>query len=306
MKFGVAILLLAVALSSFAQTSKRVVCEKRTLFKVKSVVAWSPVARVPSFFYTADLAVDADGAFKAYHPDDRPGLDALAHAGHPGNWWAVVTDNEERSGRPVLQRQSDPAPGYYVSTTALYDRKKQNPRDPSRYVDAMKIPYIVLPPQALKHARLGDFATVVNLDNGRISGAIVADESLEFPDRIGEGSIALAQALNIDPDPRYGGKDDGGVVYLVYPGSGNGSPRALKDVIANSQRLFEQWGGLDKLHGCLAIPSGKGSSHGRLARSQGSSTSLLSESPSSSASCQASHSVPKRLTATGTSSPSCK
>jgi hypothetical protein len=150
-----------------------------------------------------------------------------------------------------VQRQSDPAPGYYVSTTALYDPKNQNPRDPHRYVDANTIPYIVLPPQALKHARLGDFATVLNLENGRISGAIVADESLEFPDRIGEGSIALARAVGVDPDPRHGGKEGGGVVYLVYPGSGNGSPRTLKDVIANSQRLFERWGGLDKLNACL-------------------------------------------------------
>lgn len=257
MKFGVIILLLAVVLPGFAQPSKHAACEKHTLFKVKNVVAWSLVSGSPGFFYTADLAIDADGAFKAYHPEDRPGLDALAHAGHPGNWWALVTNNEERSGRPVLQRQSDPAPGFYVSTTALYDPKNHNPRDPHRYVDAMRIPYIVLPPQALKHARLGDFATVLNLENGRISGAIVADESLEFPDRIGEGSIALARALGVDSDPRHGGKEGGGVVYLVYPGSGNGTPRALQDVIANSQRLFERWGGLDKLNACLTTSSAK-------------------------------------------------
>jgi len=251
LKFGVIILLLAAVVPSFSQTSKSMACEKRPLFNIKRVIAWSTPSDVPAFFYNADLAVDADGAFKAYHPEDRPGLDALAHAGHPGNWWALVTTNGERSGRPVVQRQSDPAPGYYVSTTALYDPKNQNPRDPHRYVDANTIPYIVLPPQALKHARLGDFATVLNLENGRISGAIVADESLEFPDRIGEGSIALARAVGVDPDPRHGGKEGGGVVYLVYPGSGNGSPRTLKDVIANSQRLFERWGGLDKLNACL-------------------------------------------------------
>lgn len=256
MKFGVTILLLALVLPSLSQTSKhpatRDGCEKHPLFRVKNVITWSTSAGGSSFFYTAGLSIDADGAFKAYHPDDLPGLDSLAHAGRPGNWWALVTNNDERNGRPVLQRQSDPAPGYYVSMTALYDVKNQNPRDPHRYVDSAKIPYIVLPPQALRHARLGDFATVVNLENGRMSGAIIADESLEFPDRIGEGSIALAEALGVDSNPRRGGKEGGGVLYLVYPGSGNGAPRPLADILANSQRLFQAWGGLDNLKACLS------------------------------------------------------
>jgi hypothetical protein len=39
----------------------------------------------------------------------------LAHAGHRGNWWALVTNNEKVSGTPVVQGAADPAPGYYVS-----------------------------------------------------------------------------------------------------------------------------------------------------------------------------------------------
>jgi hypothetical protein len=64
-----------------------------------------------------------------------------------------------------------------VSVTSLYDAANLNERDPHRYVDAAKIPYVVLPPVGLKHAKLGDFATVVNLRNGKIAAAIVADES---------------------------------------------------------------------------------------------------------------------------------
>ncbi len=56
-----------------------------------------------------------------------------------------------------------PAPGYFVSTTALYDRTNTNPRDPRRYVDAENIPYVVLHPKALHYANLGDFAIVVNV-----------------------------------------------------------------------------------------------------------------------------------------------
>ena len=51
---------------------------------------------------------------------------------------------------------------------------------------------------------LEDFATVVNLQNGKVTGGIVADESApELP--MGEGSIALAVALRSTPIPAPGG-----------------------------------------------------------------------------------------------------
>jgi hypothetical protein len=253
MKSGFGILVIAIILSSVPQASNprpRGTCEKSKLFEARHVVAWSSISPVHSFFYKSGLAVDADGAFRAYHPNDRLGLDSLAHAGHAGNWWALVTDNENKSGRPVMQGTSDPAPGFYVSMTALYDPDNANPRDPHRYVDAAKIPYVVLHPKALNFAQLGDFATVVNFQNGRISAAIVADESPpNLP--VGEGSIALADALGIDSSPRDGGQKKN-VAYLIYPGSGNGRPRPLEEIVTNSKQLFERWGGLDKLNVCLA------------------------------------------------------
>ena len=85
---------------------------------------------------------------------------------------------------------------------------------------------------------------------GGDSGAIVADESApKLP--VGEGSIALAQALGINANPRTGGKD-GDVAYLIYPGSGNGRPRPLKEIVAKAKELFEAWGGFDRLNACLA------------------------------------------------------
>jgi hypothetical protein len=251
-KSGLAILLVAILVPNFPIASSPTShnkCEKSKLFTVQNIVAWSVPSVGGGFFYKSGLAIDADGAPRTYHPNDRVGLDSLAHAGHRGNWWALVTDNGEKSGTPVVQGAADPAPGYYVSTTALYDRDNPNPRDPHRYVDATKIPYVVLHPKALSFARLGDFATVVNLHNGKVSGAIVADESApNLP--VGEGSIALAEALGIDSSPRHGG-EDGDVVYLIYPGSGNGRPRKLEDVLANSNQLFEVWGGTNRLKTCL-------------------------------------------------------
>jgi hypothetical protein len=252
-----AIVLFAVVLPGNSQTSKnpgsRAVCERVKLFRHHRVVAWSCASsRQSAFFYVAGLAIDADGAFRAYHPTNRLGLDTIVHAGHPGNWWALATDTGKTDGHPVRQGKGDPAPGYYVSMTSLYDAANLNERDPRRYVDAARIPYVVLPPAGLKHAKLGDFATVVNLKNGKIAAAIVADESAPQL-KLGEGSIALAEALGIDSDPRYGGSD-GGVAYVIYPDSGNGKPRTLEDIIANSQHHFQMWGGLDKLHVCLATP----------------------------------------------------
>jgi hypothetical protein len=257
MKFAIAIILFVIVLPSNSRTSGHpgspAVCERFKLFRQHRIVAWSCASsRLSPFFYLAGLAVDADGAFRAYHPTNHLGLDAIVHAGHPGNWWALATDTGETNGRPVLQRKGDPAPGFYVSMTSLYDATNLNERDPHRYVDAATIPYVVLPPVGLKHAKLGDFATVVKLKNGKIAAAIVADESA--PElKLGEGSIALANALDIDSNPRYGGSD-GGVAYVVYPGSGNGKPRALEDIIANSQHQFQTWGGLDKLKACLTTP----------------------------------------------------
>ena len=248
-----AILLFSISLLSIPEASHSAAyeaCEKSKLFTARNVDAWSSPSGSRAFFYKSGLAVDADGALRAYHPTDRLGLDSLSHAGRSGNWWALVTDNGKASGRPVVQLDSDPAPGFYVSTTALYDRDNPNPRDPRRYVDAATIPYVVLHPKALNYARLGDFATVVNFQNERISGAIVADVSAsDLP--VGEGSMALAQALGIGSSPRTGGKD-GDVAYLIYAYSGNGRPRTLEEIATDAKQLFDAWGGLDRLNGCLA------------------------------------------------------
>jgi hypothetical protein len=249
-KSGPTILLLAILFPNIQVAfGPATICKKSKLFTVRNIVAWSASSDGDAFFYKSGLAIDADGAPRAYHPTDRRGLDSLAHAGHQGNWWALVTDNEKPNGTPVVQGTADPAPGFYVSTTALYDRANRNPRDPHRYADAVNIPYVVLHPKALGFAHLGDFATVVNLHNGKISAAIVADVSAaDLP--VGEGSIALAEALGIDSSPRHGGQH-GGVVYVIYPASGNRRPRKLEEILAKSKQLFEAWGGLEKLNACL-------------------------------------------------------
>ena len=197
-----------------------------------------PIGRLPgtaAFFYESGMTIDADGAPNAYHPDNL-GLDDLSNAGSPGNWPGLAKDAD---GEPYVQGPDDPFPGYYVSETALADRSKPA-NDPTRYVDASKIPFVVLPGGMARGlgARPGDFAVVFNLRNGKSSYAIFGDVG-PF-DRIGEGSVALAENLGIRSDARNGGARRG-ILYLVFPGSGNGRPRPIEEISAEGQRLLLGW-----------------------------------------------------------------
>lgn len=206
-------------------------------------VADVPVRRFPDragVFFVAKLAIDSDGSPRSYHPEDK-GLDWLRNGGNPdtNKWWGVYTDKD---GKPVIQGPNDPAPGYYVSTTSLTDKSVKNPADPRHYVDAEKIPYVVVPPAVMQACgvKMGDFAFVANLRNNRATAAIVADIGPKT--KIGEGSMALAERLGIPNSPKKGGTD-GGVAYLLFPASGNGSARPLPEIEKNARRLLNAWGG---------------------------------------------------------------
>ncbi|MEW5724973.1 MAG: glycoside hydrolase family 75 protein [Thermodesulfobacteriota bacterium] len=210
-----------------------------------------PVRRVSgtsALIFEAGLAIDADGAPDAYHPDDL-GTDRLKNAGRPGRWRGIVTHNGKPDGRPLVQGPGDPRPGYHVSQTSLFnpDRKRT---DPARYVDSNQTPYVALPARFLDLVHLGDFGLVFHRLSGRYSGAIFADVGPD--DILGEGSIALARALGVPSCPREGGtEEDTGIVYLLFPGSGNQKPRSLGEIWFESERLFRTFGGWARLAECL-------------------------------------------------------
>src|SRR5207237_4196219 len=95
-----------------------------------------------AFFYESGLMIDADGAYHAYHPDGRSGLDYLGNAGRPGNWWALVTNNGEPDGKPLVQTDADTAPGFYISTTSLEDPNCYR-KDQRRFVYTVSVNFIV-------------------------------------------------------------------------------------------------------------------------------------------------------------------
>ena len=200
-----------------------------------------PVWQLPHkqvFYFVSGMTIDADGAPNAYNPDDT-GLDELANAGAPSRWNGIITD---RDGDPLIQQERDPFPGYYISCTSLSDETRQFD-EPARYVDASKIPYVALPKDVADWggARLGDFAVVMNLRNGRSSFAIYADIGT-----LGEGSVALADSLGIRSDARLGGESDG-ILYLLFPGSGNLRPRAIGEIQHEGEKLLlYYWRGMKK------------------------------------------------------------
>jgi hypothetical protein len=191
-------------------------------------------------FWTCPLHVDADGHPQAYHPSGSPpGLDFLANAGKPGNWWGIACDSQ---GTPYTQTPDHPAPGFYVSTTALTDHTIQN-NNPARYVDSGKVPFIVLPskPKFDPRQQLGDLAMVFNPSAGKQSWAIYAD--IGPANQIGEGSMALNEAMDLSSNPKSGGTDKEIIAMVFWPGSKVGWPRSNEELSAKAQELFTAWGG---------------------------------------------------------------
>jgi len=166
--------------------------------------------------FIGGMTIDADGAPHAYGPPGKRGLDFLANAGHPGNWWGVVTDSE---GNPVVQTATDPAPGFYVSTTS-YERVEFRRSDPRRYLNAETEKFIVVPAPLRKMMApvvLGCRALVKHLSTGQEVETIVGDFGPAT--HLGEASIALAEAFGLHADPRTGGTDAPVFLYKIFPGT---------------------------------------------------------------------------------------
>jgi len=197
--------------------------------------------------FESGMKIDAGGAYHAYHPDNKSGLDFLYNAGRPGNWIGLVTDNGGPTGNPVIQTANDPAPGFYVSITELQDPSRDR-KDPLRYVNAEAVNYVVIPARLdievnKQSVKPGDLAVVIRPQTGAHASAILAD--IGPPKQIGEGSIALANALGIPSNARTGGVAEG-IVYIVFPGSGQGRPLSQRDIDQKGASLFSKWGGMEK------------------------------------------------------------
>jgi hypothetical protein len=242
-------------------TSKKLgtVCNKWD-GKLKKCVATADVMQldgtVAAYFF-CKLAVDADGAPRAYHPRD---VNPNANSGKAFDWLA----NLSTSDRHGIQGEDGegPAKGFVVSGTSTKNPAVTNTKSTARYVDASTIPYIVLPGSRFplpSGTTLTDgcVAFVVDTKTGGTSGAIFADVGRA----VGEGSIALARRLGLDPFskrffPKVVGfedkKDFARFFCVVFPRTVIPPPWPVAAIQQAADAQFIAWGGEAQLKALVA------------------------------------------------------
>jgi hypothetical protein len=96
--------------------------------------------------------------------------------------------------------------------------------------------------------KLGDFAVVIRPETGVCAYSVYAEQGSH--NDIGEGSIALANALGIPSNAKSGGVAHG-IVYIVFHGSAKGWPLSQQEIDQNGANLFAKWGGVAKASLCF-------------------------------------------------------
>jgi hypothetical protein len=189
-------------------------------------------------YETHTAAADADGAPNAYHPDDvgkncirdpHVGLDCPENAGFPeADWWPdVLVSDPDDDTQPFVQ-PSGPFAGFFVAMTSLR-APHGNPLDPATYVDATRVPYVVIPSGFEKLpnvARPGDVGIATHIASDKMTAFIVGDAGGGSDAKLGEASIALFAALGFpNANPRTGaGLPRDNIQYILFPGSRAQSP----------------------------------------------------------------------------------
>ncbi len=160
-------------------------------------------------FFTADLSVDVDGSKQSYRLDNDPKLaldDIHASAGWPhSSWWNVLVRDPKEPDMPYVD-----AEGYCVSMTS-YERDGFSSIDRTRYVDAVSIPYAVIPGIIRKMCEgvlLGCAARITDTLTKEFIDCVCADFSGYS---IGEASQAAAHKFNEHLSARNG---DERTIYL--------------------------------------------------------------------------------------------
>lgn len=141
----------------------------------------------------------------------------------PGGQLYIDADMDIDADGSPRAREIDPCAGCGQLQTSLTYRGVSGQ---ARFVNSEEVPYVVLPRGFFRSfgIELGDVAAVIH--KGKIEYAVFAD--VGPGNKIGEGSIKLAQSLGHDPfiTRRDGSRIIGRsipreVLYIVFPGSRN-------------------------------------------------------------------------------------
>jgi len=220
------------------------VCEEWD-YTAKQCATSVPVLQLPgtlASYFVAKMAIDADGAPKAYNPADpkKPSNTTLAF-----DWLENLSPDDNHG----IQGPGTVAPGFVVSSTALTNPDFTE-TDTHCYVDASAIPYVVLtgssfPVPAGTALTKGCLVFVADTLTGNYSGAIYGDAGRA----VGEASPALALMLDINPFNKLlwpkvtGGVDDLRIIYIVFPKVVIPPPWNVGDIQHQAWTAFQQWGG---------------------------------------------------------------
>jgi len=165
--------------------------------------------------------------------------------------------DDQRCGAPVRQRDAQGRPGdYYLTTTSL--RRPQSPWDTrvqADYVNASRVPYIVLPggvaPPGRVRWAVGDLAVVVW--KGRTVYAVVGDSGPR--DKLGEASRAALVGLHGGSAAPIPATDP--ATTVVFPGSaavlGSRWPLTADVLATEGRKLVERAGGAAALARCPGL-----------------------------------------------------
>ena len=220
-------------------------------------------------YKTSHSRIDADGAPNAYHPDDvgkncthepHLGLDCPANAGYPNTtWWDSVLVVDPQNSHHAYVQPSGAFKGFFVAKTWLAASPAvDDGLSATNYVDATKIPYIVFPgtdfAQLAGTGNRGDIGIAWNLSNGKWTPFVVADQGGGSEAKLGEGSIALYEALgghDINA-PNGAGVAPGEMLFVVFPKSAKIPrwPRTLNSIKEQADSLLASVGGLEKFKDC--------------------------------------------------------
>lgn len=129
---------------------------------------------------------------------------------------AICTDGN--IAKPEWRRWAEETDTYHLSKTAmLYAPDATHKTEAQRSLDPTVVPYWVLP-GGYKHAQKGDLALVSRVVNGEKLAQWAIGGEVGPAGKFGEGSVALALALKINPHGDKGGVGSG-VTYLIFPGT---------------------------------------------------------------------------------------
>ncbi|MGH8080718.1 MAG: hypothetical protein ACREP7_09090 [Lysobacter sp.] len=196
------------------------------------------------------VAITADGAPDAYHPENI-GSGHLRHTQWPDGDWQHALVADPRHPRRPLQQTAGRHAGYFVSITALNDPSRSR-TDPGAYVDAGRIPYLVLPEpfHALDGSGdLGDFVIAYHPGTRRSSYGVIGD--IGGDRALGEISTRMASDLSgLRAEPRSGrGVPPGPTLCLVFPQSRltPAWPMPPAAIRARCEQLLKNLGGQERL-----------------------------------------------------------